>query len=194
MSTRMLDTRTTPRMVAAVLSILGGTLLGCGSDPAALDETSPECAAGALESDLDVTPLAGPAVSPETGDLAPPPKGAPYIVSATYGIRKTTDAALERWQKIFGPIQEQLASQPGLLAFQLGSSTSCNAGRTLAVWASAGDMYGFVASDAHVAAMDSVDELAEPGFVVIHWEATTVDQTSIEEGARRLAELGATAQ
>jgi hypothetical protein len=196
MSIRMLNKEISGsrRSLAAPLLALAALLAGCNTGSETPGDPSSTCAAGVLEADLQAAPPFGPAVDPETGEIQPPEAGKAYVVSSTYGVQKTSDAARARWAELFGPIQDQLASQPGLLALQLGSSTACSSGRTLAVWESVGQMYSFVGSDAHVAAMDSVDEVVEPGFTVLHWEATTTEQMTFEEAIRRLAETDAAAE
>ncbi|WP_437618650.1 antibiotic biosynthesis monooxygenase family protein [Sorangium sp. So ce1151] len=177
------------RAIAAVIvATLGVILSGCGSDSGGTtpQTSDPECTGGALEADLQAAPLSGPGVDPETGKLRPPPEGSSYTISATFGVPLSGDAAREKYMQYFGAIQAQLASQPGLVAIQLAQSESCGSGRTLAVWASTDEMYAFVMSPAHVAAMDAVSELIEPNYVVTHWEAASTDEITQEEAVRRI--------
>ncbi|WP_437806967.1 antibiotic biosynthesis monooxygenase family protein [Sorangium sp. So ce1078] len=173
---------------AAVLAALGVILPGCADDAGATPPDAPpaECTGGVLEADLQAEPLSGPGVDPATGKLRPPPEGSSYTVSATYGIPRPGDAVMEKYVQYFGAIQAQLASQPGLLALQLGQAPSCGSGRTLAVWSSAEAMYEFVMSDAHLAAMDAVNELVQPNYAVTHWETASADEMTLEEGVRRI--------
>ncbi|WP_438003701.1 hypothetical protein WME89_33205 [Sorangium sp. So ce321] len=175
-------------IAAAIVAALGVILSGCGSDSGgtAPQTSDPECTGGALEADLQAAPLSGPGVDPETGKLRPPPEGSSYTISATYGVPLPGDAAREKYMQYFGAIQAQLASQPGLVAIQLAQSPSCGSGRTLAVWASTDEMYAFVMSPAHVAAVDAVNELIEPNYAVTHWEAASTDEITQEEAARRI--------
>ncbi|WP_437677762.1 antibiotic biosynthesis monooxygenase family protein [Sorangium sp. So ce131] len=177
------------QFAAALLSLLGTIVSGCSSDFDAQtpDDPTSVCASGALEADLEAGPATGPGVDPETGEILPPPAGSVYTVSSTYGVRRAGDAVAERHGQMFEAIEAQLASQPGLVALQLAFSPSCGAGRTLAVWASTEQMYDFVLSPPHAAAMNVVDELVEPGYGVTHWEASTTDEMTFAEGARRLA-------
>ncbi|WP_437499050.1 antibiotic biosynthesis monooxygenase family protein [Sorangium sp. So ce1099] len=175
-------------IAATIVAVLGVILSGCGSDSGgtAPATSAPECTGGVLEADLHAEPLSGPGVDPETGKLRPPPEGSSYTISATYGIPQPGDAVREKYVQYFGAIQAQLASQPGLVAIQLAQSPSCGSGRTLAVWASTDDMYGFVMSPAHLAAMDAVNELVEPNYAVTHWEAASTDEITQEEAVRRI--------
>ncbi|XXX72859.1 antibiotic biosynthesis monooxygenase [Sorangium sp. So ce134] len=173
---------------AAVLAALAALLPGCGSDAGtAPPGASPDaCTGGVLEADLEADQLSGPGVDPATGKLAPPPEGSSYTVSATYGIPRPGDAVMEKYVQYFGAVQQQLASQPGLVAIQLAQSPSCGSGRTLAVWSSTEAMYEFVMSPAHLAAMDAVNELVQPNYAVTHWETATADEVTMEEGVRRI--------
>ncbi|WP_437573762.1 antibiotic biosynthesis monooxygenase family protein [Sorangium sp. So ce887] len=191
MTTRTLNEtieRSSRAFAAAALAALGVMLPGCGNDSSATPPDSPpaECTGGVLEADLQAEPLSGPGVDPATGELLPPPEGSSYTVSATFGVPRPGDAVREKYVQYFGAIQAQLASQPGLLAIQLGQSPSCGSGRTLAVWSSTEAMYEFVMSPAHLAAMDAVNELLEPNYVVTHWEAASADEVTLEEGVRRI--------
>ncbi len=191
MTTRTLNEtleRSSRAFAAAALAALGAMLPGCGNDSTATPPDSPaaECTGGVLEVDLQAEPLSGPGVDPATGKLQPPPEGSSYTVSATYGIPRPGDAAMEKYVQYFGAVQAQLASQPGLLALQLGQSPSCGSGRTLAVWSSPEAMVEFVMSPAHLAAMDAVNELVEPNYAVTHWETTKIDEVTVEEGVRRI--------
>ncbi|WP_437979947.1 antibiotic biosynthesis monooxygenase family protein [Sorangium sp. So ce117] len=187
--------RSSGALAAAVIAALGAILSGCSSDSGGktTDTPLPECTGGVLEADLEAEPLSGPGVDPETGKLRPPPEGSSYTVSATYGVPRPGDAVMERYVPIFGAIQAQLASQPGLLALQLGTSPSCGSGRTLAVWASTDAMYEFVMSPAHLAGIDAANELLEPTYVVTHWETAEADGITLADSVRRIREIEAPA-
>ncbi|WP_437293067.1 antibiotic biosynthesis monooxygenase family protein [Sorangium sp. So ce426] len=190
--------RSSGALAAAVIAALGAILSGCSSDSggkttdAPLPEL-PECTGGVLEADLEADPLSGPGVDPETGKLRPPPEGSSYAVSATYGVPRPGDAVMQRYVQIFGAIQAELASQPGLLAIQLGQSPSCGSGRTLAVWASTDAMYEFVMGPAHLAAVNAADELLEPTYVVTHWETAETDGITLADSVSRIRALDARA-
>ncbi|WP_437730434.1 antibiotic biosynthesis monooxygenase family protein [Sorangium sp. So ce1335] len=188
-SSSAMNERSSGAIAGAVLAALGVILSGCGSDTgtATPQDAAPECTGGVLEADLQAEPLSGPGVDPATGKVRPPPEGASYTISSTYGIPRPGDAVMERYVQMFGAIQAQLASQPGLVAMQLAQSSSCGSGRTLAVWESTEAMYAFVMSPAHLAAMDAVDELVQPNYAVTHWETTSADEVTMAQGARRMA-------
>ena len=150
------------------------------------------CQHDVLESDISSSPWMGPAVDPATNQLTLEGAG-PYIVSSTYGVPQL-DANGDippRYGQMFGAIQTQLATDPGLLAVQLSSSDECRSGRTLAVWRSEERMYEFVTSPAHLAAMSSVKELLRPGYAVTHWEAASRDQIDLREAVRQLSAIEA---
>lgn len=183
-----ISSRAFAALAPVALVALGAMLSGCGSDADARspDDSAASCAGGVLEADLQAEPLSGPGVDPATGKLLPPPEGSSYTVSSTYGVPRPGDAVKEKYVQYFGAIQEQLASQPGLVALQLAQSRSCGSGRTLAVWTSTEAMYDFVTSPAHLSAVDAAGELLEPGYAVIHWETSKTDEMTFEEGARRI--------
>jgi heme-degrading monooxygenase HmoA len=143
------------------------------------------CARGALESDLGLTPMSGPMVSGEGTLMAPGNEG--YVVSSTFLRLKDGETSNKRFQELFTPILAGFAARPGMLAFQLGLSASCNTARTLSVWSSSEAMYEFVTSDEHMAAVNAVDEVSRGGSVVVHWDAATLEESSWAEGARKLA-------
>jgi heme-degrading monooxygenase HmoA len=147
------------------------------------------CSPSTLEADLEADPLAGPGVDPATGKLLFAP-GSSYVVSSTYIVPKAgPDGAspTAQYEQLFPPLLEQLQQESGLLAIRLGTSDSCRSGRTLAIWKSEADMYHFVTSRAHAAAMKAVNDVAEPGFEVVHWTATSPEQTTWSEAMTRLA-------
>jgi heme-degrading monooxygenase HmoA len=142
------------------------------------------CARGALESDLGLTPMTGPKV--DGGTLMAPGNDG-YVVSSTFLRLRDSETSNKRFQELFSPILAGLADRPGMLAFQLGLSASCNTARTLSVWSSTEAMYEFVVSDEHMAAVNAVSEVSRGGSVVVHWDAATLEESTWEEGARKLA-------
>jgi len=187
--TKERSTRAALRWSALLMCLIGAS--ACGDDDKGPSATSATlgCAPSTLESDLEAEPLQGPAVDPATGKLVFAP-GASYVVSSTYIVpRPGPNGApeTEQYQQLFPALVEQLQREPGLLAVQLGTSTSCRSGRTLAIWKSEEDMYHFVTSPAHVAAMGVVNQVAEPGYEVLHWTATRPEQTTLSEAVLRLA-------
>jgi heme-degrading monooxygenase HmoA len=152
-----------------------------GPSPGDVDDG---CARGSIESDLAFTPMSGPKV--EGGALvAPGAEG--YVVSSTFLRLRPGEESNKRFQELFAPILAGFAARPGMQAFQLGLSASCNTARTLSVWSSTEAMYDFVTSDEHMAAVNAVGEVSRGGSVVVHWDATNVDESSWDEAARKLA-------
>jgi heme-degrading monooxygenase HmoA len=151
------------------------------------------CAHDVLEADLESSPWMGPAADPESNELMLT-DGASYIVSSTYGVPHRPDPSgppPPKYLEMFGAIEAQLQSQPGLLALRLSSSNDCGSGRTLAVWRSEDEMYAFVTSPAHFEAMKAAGELLQPGYAVTHWEASSRAEMTHEEAVRQLHRAGA---
>ena len=142
------------------------------------------CARGSMESDLAFTPMSGPKVS-EGALMAPGNDG--YVTATTFLRLRPGEEAAARFQELAGPIIASFASRPGMQAFQLGLSASCNTARTLSVWATTEDMFDFVTSDEHMNAMNAVSEVSRGGSMTVHWEAATTEESSWDEAAKRLA-------
>jgi heme-degrading monooxygenase HmoA len=183
------SSRAAVRWSALALCLISASACGDDDKGAGVSSAALGCAPSTLESDLDAEPLQGPGVDPATGKFTFAP-GASYVVSSTYIVPKPGPngaPATDQYQQLFPALVEQLQREPGLLAVQLGTSTSCRSGRTLAIWKSEADMYHFVTSPAHVAAMGVVNQVAEPGYEVLHWTATRPEQTTLNEAVIRLA-------
>jgi heme-degrading monooxygenase HmoA len=166
--------------------------LACSDSDKPVGEQSAalHCSAAQLENDLEGDPFVGPGVDEASGELKLEP-GKQYIVSSTYGVPVPGDngaPVTPQYLELFGGVQEQLAKQSGLLAMKLASSKGCGSGRTLAVWSSEEEMYEFVTSDAHFAAMKAVREVLKPGYDVTHWTASGKDEINWEKAVKVLAE------
>ena len=186
----MLRSTRTRSAVLVVATMMGCVLSACGDDDGkkADGNEAALCNSGTLESDLDSTAFMGPAVDPATGEFKMEP-GVTYVVSSTYGTPVPgPDGApvTQRYLELFSAIEEQLQKEPGLLAMKLANSDKCGSGRTLAVWKSEEEMYDFVTSAAHLAAMDEVSDVLKPGYGVTHWNADSLQQTTWEEAVRRV--------
>jgi heme-degrading monooxygenase HmoA len=149
------------------------------------------CSADALEPDLDASPLQGPGVD-SSGAVAFS-ANTTYVVSSTYGKPKPGEdgaPVTDRYLQLFGDIEEQLPRESGFIGLQLASSAACGSGRTLAIWRSEEEMYSFVSSPAHSAAMQAAHDVLQPGYAVTHWIARARAQLSWDEAVRRLAIKG----
>lgn len=177
--------------LASVILPLGLLAAACGGDDdddAAVDAApAATCDRGVLEPDNQPQgPLAGPGVDPESGELRAPPEGG-YYMSTTY-LQIKPEA-----QQLFGelvmPIGQQLATQPGLVAVQLTSAAECGTARTLGVWESEEAMFDFSLGDAHQAAVGRIDEVSRGASAFATWTAASLDQTTWQAAADRLAEV-----
>jgi heme-degrading monooxygenase HmoA len=177
--------------IALVLAAACRTDTPVAAEPAAR-RAELRCSADMLEPDLDAQPMLGPGVDANSGTV-PFDDGTTYVVSSTYGVPKpSADGApvTERYLQLFSAIQEQLARESGFVGLQLASSAACASGRTLAIWRSEEEMYNFVTSAAHAAAMQAAREVLQPGYAVSHWIAHDSAQLSWHEAVLQLAARG----
>jgi heme-degrading monooxygenase HmoA len=178
-----------------LLSALVLTLHGCDDadkpTPEQRASTAQACSHDVLEPDLEADAFVGPAVDPTTGALMLAPGGR-YVVSSTYGVPKPDPDGTpvsQRYLTLFAAVEAQLAQQPGLLALALGQSQGCHAGRTLALWRSEEEMYDFVTSPAHLAAMRAARDILQPGYAVTHWDATSAEDVTFARAVAQLAKI-----
>lgn len=170
--------------LAHSFALLAVPLVACGTDTP--DDEPLACARGTLEPDLGfLSPMAGPAVDPATGAIAPPPPGG-YVVSTTYLALRPEPAAQQRFGELNGPIGQALATAPGLLAIQFGSSPSCGTARTFTIWRDEDAMYAYVTGPAHSAAIAAITEVSRGGSVATHWISTSTAQMTWEAAAAQL--------
>ncbi len=155
-------------------------LCGCGSapDPSASDT---QCNRGTLESDLLTTPLRGSGVD-QSGKLAP----SQYVIANSYVLLYSDPAVQQQFQQVMGGIYTALKTQPGLVAYQLATSNSCNSARALTVWSDEGSMFAFAAGSAHSAASAMAATLGRSGSAVTYWNDDQSGAT-LAKGASQLA-------
>ncbi|MDX2014902.1 MAG: hypothetical protein SFW67_32195 [Myxococcaceae bacterium] len=148
----------------SILSLV--TACGVGADPDALppiDESA--CSKERLEGDGRDSAL-----------LAALPPGT-YVVSTTYLRLPLSQRAVQRFQELAVPMDDELRANPGLVRATTRIAGSCNTARTLTVWKTEADMYRFVGSPAHARAMAAVSEVSRGGSVTTHWNATEAEAT-----------------
>lgn len=153
------------------------------SEPLASDAGSAptqECERGALESDLQAAPLAGPGL---VNGALPPGR---YVFSTTYLRLRPEPAAQQRFGALMEPIMADLMARPGLLAVALGVSAQCGTARTFTVWQDEVAMLDFVTGEAHGAAVAAVGEVSRGGSLVTHWLGEE-DDADWSVAARRAA-------
>lgn len=158
-----------------------------GGDPFAA------CNRGTLETDLESQDAAGnpapprwagPGVDQATGELID--DGSTYVVSATYLTIKPEGPAMQAFGEVIGPVVPELLGNPGVVAFQLASSTECSSARTFTVWRDEESMMAFVMSDAHAMASARVSEISRGGSVVTHWTGAVVADITWETALTQL--------
>ena len=166
------------RGLAFATSVFGIIMLtSCGDsdeDNTDVAANQDECISTALESDFVVdVPLSGPGVDPNSGELIIPASG-PVVAATTYLRLKNTEAGLQRFDELSGPVVQDLQQRfgSGLLAFSFASSTLCNVRRTLTIWQSEADMMGFVTGDAHLDAIRNVGDISRGGSITQTFQVT----------------------
>lgn len=156
---------------AAALCLM---LAACGDETTAVDyvDVDPDPAPSAPartdceEVDFGGAPLQGPGFE---GGVYIGPTDGPLVASSTLLYLLDRPGTADRFEALMTDITAELAASQGLLGFAFGGSTRCGAHRTLTVWRDAEAMMGFVASEAHVAAMMAVPEIADRGSRTAHW-------------------------
>ncbi len=171
-------------MIAIALAVLA---VGCSSEDPAPDQEPvkyfPECD----ETDFSPGPLDGPGWDDNTGLVAPVLDE--YVVSTTaLKVRPEKNA---EFFALAASVSLQMQTSEGFMARSLATSMACGSARTISVWRSVEDMYGFVNTGAHAEAMSRPDEVGEIG-VVTHFMAPASDIPITWEVAReRLREVPA---
>lgn len=166
---------------ALALSI---TATACSDSDDTGDAQFPVCA----EDDFGASPFAGPGFDAETGLIGAVKDR--YVVSSTHTI--FNPEAEDRFFALSGDVLGYLGSgqHPGFIGFSVGTSDRCGSARTMTVWESEQSMFDFVTSEAHLAAMNQVDDvLLIGGFA--HWDVSSDNVPPTWDEAR--AEVATTA-
>ena len=146
----------------------GAAAGGAGSEGGA--DAFAACDKGEMEADFVAdTPLTGPGVDAETGELA---EGS-YFIATTYLAMKP--GKLEQVIQLSAPAIGELQSSPGFVALSTAKSDSCLALRTMTVWASEEEMYAFVTGPAHATAMAAMSDVSRGSSNTISWAGTAAD-------------------
>jgi heme-degrading monooxygenase HmoA len=161
---------------------LGGSGL---PDAGNAHDTFAGCSKGELEPDVVIeTPLTGPGVDAETGELGP----GRFVIASTY--LAVDPEQIEQAQQLGGAVLETLPQSKGLVAFSLTQSQSCASLRTLTVWETEEDMLQFVMSPAHVEAMSKVGQVSRGSSDTVSWQGPAGDAAWSLAAERLGAEQG----
>ena len=152
------------------------TLSACSTDEPA--ETSSNSELNPLFSCIDESfivakPLVGAKYDPAQGGLIDPTQSS-YIVHTTQIFVPPQSEG--DFFTVLAPVLTQLDETEGLVAYGLAADEGCGDYRTIGIWESLEAMYNFVASGAHVVAVEENNNVSEAGRVV-HWEAS-VDEVN----------------
>jgi heme-degrading monooxygenase HmoA len=147
----------------------GGAAGGAGQGGQGGDAGDPYAAMYECEETnfAEVKPLSGPGYDPETGFVGEPQE---TYFAATTQIYVAADAQ-EAFISANGPVIQQIAETPGLVAWTVGGDADCLVNRTMTIWESEEAMYAFVTSGAHAEVMGQITELSLTGKTT-HWVTT----------------------
>jgi hypothetical protein len=97
------------------------------------------------------------------------------IAAATRLVVKAADPRSHTtFLKVMGPINDQLEKTPGLVGHSTRIFADLSEDWTFSVWESEADLAAFVTSDAHMDAIDEMQDFALPSYVVM-WEIQNTD-------------------
>jgi heme-degrading monooxygenase HmoA len=174
---------------AALVALSAFALPACSED-AGEPSPEPEARPAALtcaDDDLQsARPFGGAGYDASQGGLLQPAQDS-YLASTTLLALKPDEAAQQRFTELMGPIFQALATQDGLIGFELATSQKCGYGRTITVWRDEEALMGFVMSDPHVAAMSEATSISFSAAVA-SWEITAPEIPISWEVARAKAD------
>ncbi len=137
------------------------------------------------ESDLELSPMMGPAFDPETGEQLAPLEP-PFVAASTVGWPKPEEEAQQILGQHSAAASEAIFGSEGLLGVSFGGSERCGSARTLSLWADMESMQAYVLGRVHAAAMDE-------GFPQVlawgttHWvEAESTEAPTWDEAIERI--------
>lgn len=139
------------------------------TDPTGEDDTT---GAGADElydcedPNIIIVPMVGPGFDPETGDYVGPPQDS-FVAHTTLAV--VTDEGMEEFMTVNDMVVAQLMQTPGVLGVGFAIEPECGFLRTIGLWEDEGSLYTFVASGAHLEAMQQAPDLSIGGKTT-HWE------------------------
>jgi heme-degrading monooxygenase HmoA len=106
----------------------------------------------------------GPGYDAQKGGLQPPLQ-ASYVAATTVLLMSSDPAKQMLFTQLAGPVIGQVATQPGLVGYQIAISAKCHYARTLTVWKDMDSMMEFVASPNHAKAMENGSQVASAAAV-----------------------------
>lgn len=147
--------------------LLGLLTTACGEGSSAVDQTSETDETGEPDSPYtcedpgvqEFQPLSGVGYDPVQGLLDPDQSS--YVVHTTQIL--VAPEAMPQFIADVQAIAAQLAQTEGLVAYGLGSDTTCGFQRTIGIWRDTTSMFAFVGSGAHAEAMSHTLELSSTG-------------------------------
>ena len=154
------------------------------TDAAPTLDAAPIAADAAVDTGPDLAELIAAQRACEAETLVPPdlagpgmdtPPDGPVIASATVLYLNPGPASRAKFNEVIGPIAVTLSTADGLLGMALTYDERCGVARTFTVWRDRAAMYGFVGSEAHVAAINAQAIIGLPASAVTSWAVAPED-------------------
>lgn len=149
------------------------------------DTDSDGCVAEVLEDDFLLNLSAGEQGDPVNWGPMPPTA----IVAMTYLRLASSDEARTAFDgAVQGVVVALSAPAPGLMGVSTGTSEGCRTARTLTVWQDEASLFGFVAGDAHVAAMAQTSVVSRGGSITADYRVSELPAVDWASVAARFAD------
>lgn len=166
------------------LATLALSACGTSEAPPSPEASADGCVATALAADAVVVAGVGAPDGPPSWPALPDTA----VVASTYLRLQSSGESLQTFDQLSGAVIEELFRSPGMLGVSLTASMACNTSRTLTVWQTRADMFRFVASGAHVAAIGRVAEVSRGGSITETWPASDLPSLDWADVVPRFAE------